>query len=110
MAGSTLASPSADPIVTAAAATVAVSPGRETWRRFRRHKLAMASAVVLAFLILSVVVGPWFWPVAISFPILSTVVFRTAAAIARGSARRTQPWLRARMSRLKKLFDGVSCM
>src|SRR6478752_3265401 len=66
MAGSTLASPSADPIVTAAAATVAVSPGRETWRRFRRHKLAMASAVVLAFLILSVVVGPWFWPVAIN--------------------------------------------
>ncbi|MGO4407816.1 ABC transporter permease [Bosea sp. RAF48] len=66
MAGSTLASPSADPTVTAAAATAVVSPGRETWRRFRRHKLAMASTFVLAFLILGVVVGPWFWPIPIN--------------------------------------------
>ena len=35
-----------------------VSPGRETWRRFRRHRLAMASAVVLGLLVLGVVVGP----------------------------------------------------
>ncbi|CAH1659837.1 Oligopeptide transport system permease protein AppC [Hyphomicrobiales bacterium] len=65
MAGSTLASPSADPTMTAAA-PVAVSPGRETWRRFRRHKLAMASSFVLAFLILGVVVGPWFWTIPIN--------------------------------------------
>jgi peptide/nickel transport system permease protein len=66
MAGSTLASPSADPVIAVAAKSVAVSPGRETWRRFRRHRLAMASALVLGLLILSVVVGPWFWPVAIN--------------------------------------------
>jgi peptide/nickel transport system permease protein len=45
---------------------VSVSPGRETWRRFRRHRLAMASTVVLGLLVLSVVVGPWLWPVAIN--------------------------------------------
>jgi peptide/nickel transport system permease protein len=66
MAGSTLASPSVDPVAAVLAASVSVSPGRETWRRFRRHKLAMASAVILALLILSVVVGPWFWPVPIN--------------------------------------------
>ena len=67
MAGSTLASPSADPAVaTVAAATVSVSPGRETWRRFRRHKLAMASTVILALLILGVVVGPWIWTIPIN--------------------------------------------
>ncbi|RYE30091.1 MAG: ABC transporter permease [Hyphomicrobiales bacterium] len=66
MAGSTLASPSADPAAGAAVSQVAVSPGRETWRRFRRHRLAMASAVVLALLVLGVIVGPWLWPVAIN--------------------------------------------
>ncbi|MDU0342953.1 ABC transporter permease [Bosea rubneri] len=66
MAGSTLASPSADPAAAAAAASVSVSPGRETWRRFRRHRLAMASTVILAFLILGVVVGPWIWTVPIN--------------------------------------------
>lgn len=64
MAGSTLASPSADP--GAVATVVPVSPARETWRRFRRHRLAMASSLVLALLILGVVVGPWFWRVAIN--------------------------------------------
>ena len=65
MAGSTLASPSAEPV---AAATVRppVSPARETWRRFRRHKLAMASTFVLTMLVLGVVIGPWVWPVAIN--------------------------------------------
>lgn len=66
MAGSTLASPSADPSAAPVAAPVAVSPGRETWRRFKRHKLAVASSFILAFLILGVVVGPWLWPVAIN--------------------------------------------
>jgi len=52
--------------VAASASATAVSPGRETWRRFRRHKLAMASTVVLALLVLGVVIGPWLWPVAIN--------------------------------------------
>jgi len=47
-------------------ATKAVSPGRETWRRFKRHRLAMASSFILGFLILGVVAGPWLWPVAIN--------------------------------------------
>jgi peptide/nickel transport system permease protein len=64
MAGSTLASPSAEPA--AVTRPVALSPGRETWRRFRRHRLAMVSAVVLGLLILGVVVGPWFWAVPIN--------------------------------------------
>ena len=46
--------------------SAAVSPGRETWRRFRRHRLAMASSVVLAILVLGVVIGPWLWPIAIN--------------------------------------------
>lgn len=66
MAGSTHASPSADPGAAAAAASVSVSPGRETWRRFRRHRLAMASTVILLLLILGVVVGPWVWRVPIN--------------------------------------------
>ena len=66
MAGSTLASPSANPGGGAVAANVSVSPARETWRRFRRHKLAMASTVVLGLLVLGVIVGPWFWRVAIN--------------------------------------------
>ncbi len=66
MAGSTLASPSAEPIVVPATRTVVVSPAQETWRRFRRHRLAMLSAVVLGLLILGVVVGPWFWRVPIN--------------------------------------------
>lgn len=66
MAGSTLASPSAEPIAAVAAPAVSVSPGRETWRRFRRHRLAMISAVVLGLLILAVVLGPFVWTVPIN--------------------------------------------
>jgi peptide/nickel transport system permease protein len=66
MAGSTLASPSADPAAGAATKSVAISPARETWRRFRRHRLAMASTVVLVSLILAVVVGPWIWTIPIN--------------------------------------------
>jgi peptide/nickel transport system permease protein len=53
-------------VVVAAKTSAAVSPGRETWRRFRRHRLAMASSVVLAILVLGVVIGPWLWPIAIN--------------------------------------------
>ncbi len=63
MAGSTLAS------ATASAASERqkhVTPAQEAWRRFRRHKLAVASAVILAAMILFVVLGPLVWTVAIN--------------------------------------------
>ena len=67
MAGSTPVSPTAElapgPVNTR---EVSLSPARETWRRFRRHKLAMISLVVLSLLVLGVVVGPWLWPIAIN--------------------------------------------
>lgn len=64
MAGSTLASP----IASAAPARPRkpVSPWRETWRRFRRHKLAVVSLFVLAFMILAVIFGPMIWDVPIN--------------------------------------------
>ena len=58
-------------LATPAAAAVAVPStmparsGFETWRRFRRHRLALVSVGVLAVLVLGVVLGPWLWPVAI---------------------------------------------
>jgi peptide/nickel transport system permease protein len=42
-----------------------VSLGREAWRRFRRHRLALTSAGVLAAMILVLVLGPLLWPVPI---------------------------------------------
>jgi peptide/nickel transport system permease protein len=60
MAGSTLASPSVEALAPPA------SRGSETWRRFRRHRLAMVGAVILALMCLGVIVGPWLWPVAIN--------------------------------------------
>jgi len=41
------------------------SPWRETWRRYRRHKLAVVSAVLLLVLVAAVVFGPLLWRVAI---------------------------------------------
>jgi peptide/nickel transport system permease protein len=69
MAGSTRASPTAD-AVGLGAATVArrrpVTPWTEAWRRFRRHRLAVVSAVVLTVMILSVAFGPLLWRVQIN--------------------------------------------
>src|SRR4249920_3868333 len=59
MAGLTLASPSAE-------RRPAWSPWRETWRRYRRHKLAVVSAVLLLVLIVAVVFGPFVWRVSIN--------------------------------------------
>lgn len=66
MAGSTIASRFAEP--GAAAALVeprSVSPAQEAWRRFRRHRLAVASSIILAILILAVLLGPLLWSVPI---------------------------------------------
>src|SRR5260370_19248322 len=60
MAGSTHALPTAE------AARKRVPRGFESWRRFRRHRLAVASAAILALIILSVVLGPLWWQVPIN--------------------------------------------
>jgi peptide/nickel transport system permease protein len=41
-------------------------PGLEAWRRFRRHRLAVASAAILALIVLSVALGPLIWRVPIN--------------------------------------------
>src|SRR5216684_7018729 len=58
MAGLTLASPSAE--------RRTYSPWRESWRRYRRHKLAVVSAIVLAVMTIGVVVGPLLWQIPIN--------------------------------------------
>ncbi len=42
------------------------SPAREAWRRFRRHRLAMASSVVLGAILIAVLLGPLVWRVPIN--------------------------------------------
>ena len=42
------------------------SPGLEAWRRFRRHRLAMASSVVLLLIVLAIALGPLLWRVPIN--------------------------------------------
>jgi peptide/nickel transport system permease protein len=63
MAGSTLASPIAE---AAGPGARYVSPARETWRRFRRHRLAVAGAVILVLMLLAVGFGPFLWRVPIN--------------------------------------------
>ena len=49
-----------------------LSPGlparsdRETWARFRRHRLAVGSALLLAAMVAGVGLGSWLWPVPIN--------------------------------------------
>lgn len=69
MAGSTLASPTADARTSIAvdrARARHVTPWSEAWRRFRRHRLAVVSSVVLLALILAVAFGPMLWQVQIN--------------------------------------------
>jgi peptide/nickel transport system permease protein len=67
MAGSTLASPTASDIAAPAIVGVRyVSPGRQAWRRFRRHRLAVASAAILIAMVLAVLIGPLLWRVPIN--------------------------------------------
>jgi peptide/nickel transport system permease protein len=58
MAGSTPESPTVD---AAPAVERQKSLGGETWRRFRRHRLAVAGLAVLTLLIVGVAIGPLFW-------------------------------------------------
>lgn len=64
MAGSTPASLSAEPA--AAAQRAIVSPWTEAWRRFRRHRMAVFSLVLLTLMVASVVFGPLLWKLAIN--------------------------------------------
>jgi peptide/nickel transport system permease protein len=42
------------------------SPWLDAWRRFRRHRLAVASSFVLTAMVLAILVGPWIWTVPIN--------------------------------------------
>lgn len=69
MAGSTPALNSAEAPAPATAVTTTskyVSPRREAWRRFRKHKMAVVSAVILAVIIFAVLFGPYIWRVPIN--------------------------------------------
>ena len=68
MAGSTPVSLSAEaPAPLAAKApTRRFSPTREAWRRFRRHKLAVASGIVLLLMVAAISIGPLLWRVPIN--------------------------------------------
>ncbi len=67
MAGLTLASPTADATAPGSGSRAGyVSPARETWRRFRRHWLAVVGLAVLALMMLAVVLGPLVWRVPIN--------------------------------------------
>src|SRR5664279_5900681 len=64
MAGSTLASATASAV--AQPRMRDVSPAAEAWRRFRRHKLAVAGLVVLVVMVLMVAFGPLVWKLSIN--------------------------------------------
>jgi peptide/nickel transport system permease protein len=66
MAGSTLASPTASAGQELIGGAERGSPGVETWRRFRRHRLAAASTAILAAMLLAVAFGPLLWQVPIN--------------------------------------------
>jgi len=66
MAGSTLASATADQPAPAVAQRPPVSLWGEAWRRFRKHRLAVVSAVLLSIIILAVLAGPLVWTVPIN--------------------------------------------
>ncbi|MGH7152884.1 MAG: ABC transporter permease, partial [Acetobacteraceae bacterium] len=69
MAGSTPVSLTADSLagpVVVAPRPRPITPGQEAWRRFKRHRLASISAVVLAVMIIGVAIGPMIWQVPIN--------------------------------------------
>ena len=66
MAGSILASPTASALPESVGRAERGSPRVETWRRFCRHRLAVASTVILGLMLLAVAFGPLLWQVPIN--------------------------------------------
>src|SRR5215475_1738941 len=66
MAGLTHASPSVEAALPTARHERRFSPGREALRRFRRHRLAAISVMILALLALAILAGPLIWRVPIN--------------------------------------------
>jgi peptide/nickel transport system permease protein len=66
MAGSTLASPTAEAAALAPARGRHFSPWLEAWRRFRRHRLALVSIGIFAVIVLAVLFAPIIWNVPIN--------------------------------------------
>jgi peptide/nickel transport system permease protein len=66
MAGSTLASRTASAAPDSVGRAERASLALETWRRFRRHRLAVASAAILLLMLLAVAFGPLLWQVPIN--------------------------------------------
>jgi peptide/nickel transport system permease protein len=66
MDGSTLASRSAEIAEAPRRPAKPFSPWLDAWRRFRRHRMALASAIVLLLMILAITLGPFIWKVAIN--------------------------------------------
>jgi len=64
--GSLTADAAAGAVASAQGLTPHVSPALEAWRRLRRHRLAMASAVILVLMMLAVLLGPLIWRVEIN--------------------------------------------
>jgi peptide/nickel transport system permease protein len=65
MDGSTLASRSAD-VAAPRRPARHFSPWLDAWRRFRRHRMALASAFVLIAMIVAIALGPFVWKVAVN--------------------------------------------
>jgi len=66
MAGSTLASPTVSAVPEGLGDAERASPAGEIWRRFRRHKPAVTSTAILAFMLVAVAIGPLLWQVPIN--------------------------------------------
>jgi peptide/nickel transport system permease protein len=66
MDGSIPASATAELTTTPKAKARQFSPWLDAWRRFRRHRLALASSVILIVVLLAVLLMPFIWKVAIN--------------------------------------------
>src|SRR3982751_6397003 len=66
MAGLTRASPIVETAPPAERPARYVSPVREAWRRFRRHRLAVTGLAILAIMLIGVAAGPLAWRVPIN--------------------------------------------